>query len=169
MGSLQEEYSSFCLSPSLSVSACDVYTACMRAHCLRACLHGHSVCAYARRAWPWCVRAHGVRTCTRRACVYTACMVRTCARRAYVHTSCARTHGMRLSVCLTVCLCVQLNLSHGLSDWLHTACVRAHSAIAVVRRSASQPARMLPPPLCAAQLSPCFYLGAAPLGFTHGP
>jgi hypothetical protein len=113
--------------------------------------------ACARRS---CVHMACMLACTRRACVHTACML-ACARRACMCLSASRSASVSHSVCLTVCLthCTQ------------RACV--HTAPSMLFATASvptppQPARMRPPPLCAAQLSLSFYLGSAPLGFTQG-
>jgi hypothetical protein len=119
-----------------------VHTACVRA------LGVHDACAHTTV----CLCAHDVG-----ACIHPApsqwctghCFSATTIWRAHVHTGCVRA-------CVRACTrraCV------------HTACIRAsiqrccHCAqAAAIALPSSQPAQMLPLPLC-----------AAPLGFTRGP
>jgi hypothetical protein len=172
--------------------------ACILRVCVRACVHTSCVCACTRSATP-CVRAHGVRACVHTACVHTAqgvhdacahttvclrahgvdacihparspwcigrCFSATTAWRARVHTACTRAYGVRA--------CTQRAFAHTARVCTRRACV--HTAIidcaqvAATAPLSSQPAQMLPLPLCAAQLSLSFHLGSAPLGFTQGP
>jgi hypothetical protein len=117
---------------------------CVRAHCLRA--HGVDACIHPAPS-PWCTGRCFSATTTWRACVHTTCVrahgVRACTRRAFAHTARACTRHA----------CV------------HTAIIgvsiqrRLHRVqVAATAPPSSQPAQMLPLPLC-----------AAPLGFTQGP